>query len=403
MKDIAHVRATFLDSPLLMHAPNHLADALNSDPQTAWSTMISGEEPETETHGSILILPLHGTLVDRGGYWGLVSYEWLTNELRKAEANPNVIAVIQDVNTNGGVASGCADYAQAVDDFSKPIYSVVNSRANSAGYWAVANSDKIFATRDAVTGSIGAIYVHVNTEKANKKAGYDFEVIKSGELKDEGASYKSLSDAGRAFLRKQVNDIADEFIESVASARGLSVEKVRGLEAGVFTADQSLELGLVDHVTTADAAISMILQEVQNMDPKDENKGKGAGARKPDGQEPKSTPPSTDPAANKDNPVDLKQLRQEARQEAADAIAEARQVSAEINEICQSMDRVDLAAELIRSCKSADEARVKLFNMAMEKQPEIFNNIGDPGEDESNEETSRLEAAQERLNARMGA
>jgi len=166
MKDIAHVRAAFLDSPLLMHAPNHLADVLNRDPQAAWSTMISGEEPETETHGSILILPLHGTLVDRGGYWGLVSYEWLTNELRKAEANPNVIAVIQDVNTNGGLASGCADYAQAVADFSKPIYSVVNSRANSAGYWAVANSDKIFATRDSITGSIGAIYVHVNTARS---------------------------------------------------------------------------------------------------------------------------------------------------------------------------------------------------------------------------------------------
>lgn len=60
----------------------------------------------------------------------------------------------------------------------------MGSMAASGGYYISTAADKIFATPETLTGSLGVIMESVNYSKLADKLGISFETIKSGAHKD---------------------------------------------------------------------------------------------------------------------------------------------------------------------------------------------------------------------------
>ena len=97
-------------------------------------------------------------------------------------------------------------------------------------------------------GSVGVIKSLYSWEAADKQAGIDVRLVTSGERKGDGNPSIPISEGAIAASQREVDDLAMLFFELVSESRGISVESVRALEAGVFHGQRAVEAGLADGV-----------------------------------------------------------------------------------------------------------------------------------------------------------
>jgi protease-4 len=100
-----------------------------------------------------------------------------------------------------------------------------------------------------MVGSIGVIMQRMMVKELMEKIGVQVEPIKSTHMKDIGSPFREMTDSERKYFEHLIGSFHDRFVSIVADGRGLEVEKVRELASGkIYTAQQSLEYGLVDEI-----------------------------------------------------------------------------------------------------------------------------------------------------------
>lgn len=111
------------------------------------------------------------------------------------------------------------------------------------------------ANPGTVTGSIGVILRGNNLEELLKKIGVSFKVVKSGPYKDILAFDRELTPAEQGILQQLIDVSYQQFVNTVAQARHLPVERVREFADGrIFTGEQAQALGVVDRLGTEEDA-----------------------------------------------------------------------------------------------------------------------------------------------------
>ena len=76
----------------------------------------------------------------------------------------------------------------------------------SAAYMTAIATDRIFARRLSIVGSIGVLYQHVNAGKLLDTIGVDFDKVASGPLKAEPDFDEPMDGAPRASIAALVDD-----------------------------------------------------------------------------------------------------------------------------------------------------------------------------------------------------
>lgn len=186
-----------------------------------------------------------------GAYSGVVR-----NHLKQAEDDPNVKAIVLHVNSPGGSVVGSDEIYQQVLAMTKPIVVSMGELAASGGYYVSAPADEIFANSGTLTGSIGVISQFIHIGGLLEEYGVEVTTIKSGEFKDIGSMFRSMSDEEQAAWQAIIDETYAEFVKIVADGRGLSVEDVKEIADGsIYTGRQAMELGLVDKLGNQSAAI----------------------------------------------------------------------------------------------------------------------------------------------------
>lgn len=204
--------------------------------------------------GAVAVIYLEGVITGGRGQGSLFGAAGGTDEvvrqLRQAKDDPDVGAVVLRINSPGGSAAASQEvYTEAlrVREAGKPIVASFADVAASGGYWIACAADSIVANPASMTGSIGVIIEVTNVQELYNKLGIGSDVIKSGEHKDIASYTRPLEEKERRILQSMVDDIFDQFIDVVASGRGMSKEQVREVADGrVFTGRQALAAGLVD-------------------------------------------------------------------------------------------------------------------------------------------------------------
>lgn len=172
------------------------------------------------------------------------------DQLRAAEKDPQIKAVVLRINSPGGSAAASQELYNAVLRFRQrgiPVVASLGDIAASGGYYAASAADYIYANGSTITGSIGVIMQTFNFEELYRKLGIGVEVVKSGEFKDTGSSFRSLTETETELLSELINDAWDQFVEDVTNARDLQREQVEAVADGrILTGRQALEAGLVD-------------------------------------------------------------------------------------------------------------------------------------------------------------
>jgi signal peptide peptidase SppA len=217
-----------------------------------------------EKQGSLAIVPIQGSLIMGHAGWmslfGVTGYADIESALTEAAMDPDIKSMLLIGKSGGGAAAGAQPLADYISQLKavKPISGHVETTAASACYWAMCAADNLSIEPMGVTGSIGAVLVHTSVARQLGDAGVDKTVIRSGEYKMLGNPYEPLSDAAKAEMQAQVNDVSAMFEAHVAKMRGTDAADVRERmgQGRTFLGKRAVTAGLVDKVQTREQAVA---------------------------------------------------------------------------------------------------------------------------------------------------
>ena len=173
--------------------------------------------------------------------------------IRRAAADPDVKALIINLNTPGGeVVASDEIYAEIMrfrKQTGKPAVAMMNTMAASGGYYVAAACNPIIANKLTMTGSIGVIISTINYRGLFEKIGLQSEVYTSGKMKDMLNGGRQRTPEEIQIVRQLVDNTYREFTRIVAESRKIPLGKIRSTEIGdgrIFDGVQAKKLGLVD-------------------------------------------------------------------------------------------------------------------------------------------------------------
>jgi protease-4 len=126
---------------------------------------------------------------------------------------------------------------------------VIKELGASAAYMTAIATDRIFARRLSIVGSIGVLYQHVNAGQLLDTIGIDLDKVASGPLKAEPDFNEPLEGAPRASIAALVDDSFQWFVDVVAERRGLARPAALALADGrIVTGRVGVDSGLIDAI-----------------------------------------------------------------------------------------------------------------------------------------------------------
>lgn len=172
----------------------------------------------------------------------------MSTDIRSAIDDPNISAIIMQIDSPGGEAKGNSELANMIYGYrgTKPIVAYIDGMGASAAYHVGAAADKIYVGQQSIVGSIGTMVAFDRKEPGEREP----LVIVSEQSPDKYHDPESAK--GQSKYQMLVNSMAQVFIDDVAKYRGVSsdhVEKNYG-KGGVFLGKAAIEAGLADALTS---------------------------------------------------------------------------------------------------------------------------------------------------------
>ncbi|QJY32208.1 S49 family peptidase [Diaphorobacter sp. JS3050] len=278
MTDLPYLASRLYGTPLLIARPKlevilgvvarKLAgDTLATPPPANVDAGMSGG---LQVQEGIAVLPILGTLVRRASYIGaasgLTSYHDIEAMAEAAFADPEVRAVLLEIDSSGGEAGGVFDLAQHLRQLAqtsgKPLWAIADEAALSAAYAIAAAADRLWLTRTAEVGSIGVVAVHVDESVADIKAGLNYTFLHAGAHKVDGHPHAPLPAPVAADIQADIEQLHEQFIALVAGFRRVTVDAIRDTEARVYRGEAALQAGLADQIGTRAEAITALQRQL---------------------------------------------------------------------------------------------------------------------------------------------
>lgn len=190
----------------------------------------------------------------------VIGSEKISKTLRKVRKDSTVKAVVFRVNSPGGSALASEVILREVMLIKKekPIIISMGDLAASGGYWISCLADKIYASPNTLTGSIGVFGIIPNMEGLlNDKIGLTFDNVKTNDYADMGDVSRPLREYERKKIKKSVEHIYDLFLEHVSKGRNMTKEQVDEIGQGrVWSGFDAKQIGLIDEFGGLNDAIT---------------------------------------------------------------------------------------------------------------------------------------------------
>ncbi len=237
----------------------------------------------TNVDDKIAVITVDGIIssdeVDRTG---LNQQEYIKEQLKQAQGDKDVKAVILKVNSPGGEVLASDEINKELRDFQdqshKPVVVSMGDLAASGGYYISVPARWIVANELTITGSIGVIMHGYNYRKIMDKIGLQPHVFKSGVHKDmlsgerepeedEPPVEQKIDKEEDAMVQNLIDEAYGKFKSVVQAGRGAAA-KANGNEGHalvsnwtdyadgrVLSGRQALDHGFVDELGDFDTAV----------------------------------------------------------------------------------------------------------------------------------------------------
>ncbi|EFR93759.1 signal peptide peptidase SppA [Listeria innocua] len=270
------VFALLIVSALAKYTSSQIASMEDSEP-TLMESIFADTSELTETvieeggADTIAVLSVDGTIQDTGEAGSLFSetgynHTFFMDQLEEVRNNDAIQGVLLYVNSPGGGVMESAQIRDKILQIKKerkiPFYVSMGSMAASGGYYISAPADKIFASKETLTGSLGVIMQGYDYSELMKKLGVSDNTIKSGAYKDIMSGTRPMTDEEKKIMQSMIDDSYNEFVKVVATGRGMSEEQVRKIADGrIYDGRQAKENGLIDAFGYQEDALEALKKE----------------------------------------------------------------------------------------------------------------------------------------------
>jgi len=180
--------------------------------------------------------------------------EEMIRAIRAARHDEEVRAIIIDVDSPGGGITPSDEIYRELMLFKesaegRKVVIYMRDLAASGGYYVAMAGDWLVAQPTTVLGSIGVIMQSLNWKGLSDKIGVTDTTIKSGDNKDLLNPFRESDPEQIAMLQDMIDRMHTRFRALVSAGRGIEEARLMELADGrIFTADQALELNLIDQV-----------------------------------------------------------------------------------------------------------------------------------------------------------
>lgn len=218
----------------------------------------------TEVRDGVAVVPVTGPLFRYANMFtqisGASSYDVLARDFVAALENPDVSAILLNVDSPGGDANGCSEFSDmiyAARD-KKPVWAYVGGSGASAAYWIASAAEQIVVDETAFIGSIGVVVGIRDSREADAKNG-----VRQYEIVSKQSPYKRVdpaTDEGRSKIQDTIDALADVFVFKVARNRGVSAETVLSDfgQGGTFIGKAAVAAGMADRIGSFESALAEI-------------------------------------------------------------------------------------------------------------------------------------------------
>jgi len=207
------------------------------------------------SRASVAVIPVHGPIAGRGD----ASAENVVPMIRKACSSRAIQTLVIEINSPGGAPS---ESERIIDEIracrtetGKPIIALIDQLGASAGYMIAVEADRIVAGKYTLVGSIGAIMRYIDASQAATRLGLAEQIFKSGPLKGGPTNLSGGDEALDAVNQEMVVALGRTFLDEVYERRKakLTVDKEELFSGRIWTAEESLRIGLIDDIGTLES------------------------------------------------------------------------------------------------------------------------------------------------------
>lgn len=217
----------------------------------------------TSIRDGVAVIPIHGVITPRADVFtflmGGTALELLARDLQAALDNPEVNAILLDIDSPGGVAVGPSEMADVIRKATekKPIWAYVGRNCCSAAYWLASAASNIVAQKTALLGSIGVVS-NVAVQEQPDADGYKTIEIVSSNAKNKRPDPRTPE--GEATIRSELDALEAEFIQSVATYRNVGTNTVKTDfgQGGVVVGEAAVNAGMADEIGDYETTIKKL-------------------------------------------------------------------------------------------------------------------------------------------------
>jgi protease-4 len=190
----------------------------------------------------------------------LASAERVVPALRRAFESPRVRAVVLAIDSPGGSPGEAERIYRALEglrrEHGKPVVAVISSMGASAAYMIALHTDKIYAGKYSLVGSIGAVLAGWDVHRAAERLEVSQRLYASGPLKSMLSPFQPMTAEADAKARALIDGIGNVFVAEVRKARGKKLSDSANIATGeVWLGPDARALGLVDEISTLEEVV----------------------------------------------------------------------------------------------------------------------------------------------------
>jgi protease-4 len=177
--------------------------------------------------------------------------EDLLSQIRAATIDPEVKAILLEVDSPGGAVTPSDEIYAALEHFKtldeeRLVMVFIRDLGASGAYYAAMAGDHIIAEPTAIVGSVGVIMQTLNMKGLGDKIGMSSVTIASGENKDMLNPFEEVNPQHVAMLQELVDGMQERFASIVEDSRGFEDRNL--LDGRIFSATQALQHNFIDGI-----------------------------------------------------------------------------------------------------------------------------------------------------------
>lgn len=235
---------------------------------TSCIALFSQGSIESLPSGNVALIKIEGVITSTGdsGFFGepVASADVINEFIDKADKNKEIKAIIFEINSPGGSAVASEEIASRINRLNKTTVSYIREVGASGGYWIASETDRIFASRMSITGSVGVIASYLEFSGLLNRYNVTYQRLVAGEHKDIGTPLRKLTPIEEELLQEQLDQIHGFFLDEVKQNRKLNDKQVKEIETGIFfIGAKAKELNLIDDFGGKDEAIAYVEQQIK--------------------------------------------------------------------------------------------------------------------------------------------